>query len=556
MGSMTWRELAYGGAVAMMMGCSDSEPAGPNPGPGPTPITVRITSPTDTLRSIGEQQSLVAKVTDEAGAPITDPTVIWSSAGTGTIGVASDGIVTARANGTARVVAAVGAAADTIELTVAQRAASIQIIGADTVFNPGVRTRFTATAEDALGNAYVLSELVWETANAGVATAQPGFVLPLKAGTTDVIVRAGDFSESHPFTVVDALPLGVSQALAEAFQWAMEDSASVNGAFGASAVIVIPDVGTWKGVYGYSDASTRIRPDMMFFAGSINKAINSAVLLSLVDAGTVSLDDTIGDWLPPFTNPNIPTGVTIQQMLQNTSGIFSFTTAPTWGDSVLADPARVWDPQETMEKFVLAPLFAPGTSWKASNSGYVLSAMIAETATGRTFAQQLRSRVFDPMGMVEVNTPFFEVPTAPIAATWQGPPGGPLESADGLRVPSIHTALFPQTILSADALAKFGQSLFGDFLSPALKAQMLDAVPDDGGIPGQIGGGIGIRKYNYLGRTQYGHSGSQGTGSGFLVWDEASGIIVAILYNQNGSSHFSSHFRLVPHLLQIALAAQ
>jgi hypothetical protein len=160
------------------------------------------------------------------------------------------------------------------------------------------------------------------------------------------------------------------------------------------------------------------------------------------------------------------------------------------------------------------------------------------------------------MGLVEVNAPFFEVPTAPIAATWQGPPGGPLESADGLRVPSIHTSLFPQSILSADALAKFGQSLFGDFLSPALKAQMLDAVPDDGGIPGQVGGGIGIRKYNYLGRTQYGHSGSQGTGSGFLVWDEASGIIVAILYNQNGSSHFSSHFRLVPHLLQIALAAQ
>ena len=71
-----------------------------------------------------------------------------------------------------------------------------------------------------------------------------------------------------------------------------------------------------------------------------------------------------------------------------------------------------------------------------------------------------------------------------------------------------------------------------------------------------IRAGLGVRKYNYLGRTQWGHSGSQGAGSGFLVWDEASGITIALLYNQSGSSHLSSHFRLLPSLLQIALDAQ
>ena len=286
------------------------------------------------------------------------------------------------------------------------------------------------------------------------------------------------------------------------------------------------------------------------------KSINSAVLLSLADDGVVGLENTLGQWLAPFTNPNIPTGVTVRQLLQNTSGIYSYTSHPSLGDSLFLDLSRAWTPRELMEKFVLAPVFAPGTSWKASNSGYVLAAMIAEAATGMTMAELLRSRVFDPMGMVEATVAGFEDPTAPVASTWQGPPGGPLVSSEDLTTTAAHTILWPQTILGAEALLEFGKSLFGDFLSAPLRAQLLTSVPDDGGIPGQVGGGVGIRKYNYLGRTQWGHSGSQGTGSGFLVWDEASGIVIVLLYNQSGGSHFSSHFRLLPSMLQIALAAQ
>ncbi len=526
-----------------------------DPDSGSVAASVEVSAAVQLLRSIGEQTTVIALVRDASGATI-GKSVIWTSSDAGVVTVSGGGTVTATGNGEADIVARVDQAADTVRITVAQVVTTLTLSGSDTLFNPGVPARYTASANDARGNLYTLAPLVWETSDAGVATVEPGLLLPLTDGTTTLTVRAGDLAETKEVTVITAIDLGVPGDLARTLQWVFEDSSAVNAVFGGSAAVFIPGVGTWRGVLGLSNQLEVMRPDMMFYPGSIKKSINSAVLLSLADDGVVGLDDTIGQWLAPFTNANIPTEVTVRQLLQNTSGIHSYTSNPSLGDSLFLDLSRAWTPRELMEKFVLAPVFAPGTSWKASNSGYVLAAMIAEAATGMTMAELIRSRVFDPMGMVEATVAGFEEPTAPIASTWQGPPGGPLISAEDLTTTGAHTMLWPQAILGAEALLEFGKSLFGDFLSAPLRAELLTSVPDDGGITGQIGGGVGVRKYNYLGRTQWGHSGSQGTGSGFLVWDEASGIVIALLYNQSGGSHFSSHFRLLPSMLQIALAAQ
>jgi CubicO group peptidase (beta-lactamase class C family) len=43
--------------------------------------------------------------------------------------------------------------------------------------------------------------------------------------------------------------------------------------------------------------------------------------------------------------------------------------------------------------------FKPGSSYRYSNSGYALLALIVERASGRTFATFLRQRIFQPLGM-------------------------------------------------------------------------------------------------------------------------------------------------------------
>ena len=43
--------------------------------------------------------------------------------------------------------------------------------------------------------------------------------------------------------------------------------------------------------------------------------------------------------------------------------------------------------------------FAPGSSYRYSNSGYALLALIVERASGQRFAAFLRERIFEPLGM-------------------------------------------------------------------------------------------------------------------------------------------------------------
>lgn len=542
------RALALPLLAAVLYGVACTEPSDVEPA-----ASVLLTGK-QLLVSIGEQTSLTAVVLNAAHAPI-DRVVGWTSSDANVVRV-NVGLVTATGNGEADIVARVDQVADTLHLTVAQVPVSISLVGPDTLFNPGVPARYTGVASDALGSPYTLTPLEWRSSDTTVATVSPGLLLPLADGTTSLSLRAGGLSEAHDIAVVSAIALEVPADLARELQWTFEDSCAANAVFGGSAAVFIPGIGTWQGVVGRSDAQTVLRPNMMFYPGSILKTIASAVLLALADDGTVTLDDTLGQWVAPFANPNIPMGATLRQLLQNTSGAYSYTDHPELGDSLFADPARVWDPRELMEKFVLAPEFAPGTSWKSSNTGYVLASLVAEAATGMTMAELLRSRVYDPMGMVEASVAGFEAAPAPVAATWRGPAGGPLVSSSDLMTTAAHTILWPQTVLGSRALLTFGQALFGGFLSAATRTQLLTSVPDDGSIPNQVGAGLGVRQYDFLGRTQWGHSGTQGAGSGFLVWDETSGVVIALLYNQNATSHYSSHFRLVPRLLQIALTAQ
>ena len=109
---------------------------------------------------------------------------------------------------------------------------------------------------------------------------------------------------------------------------ALEELVAMPG--GPPGAISVVQVGNEQTVHtaGVSDLATGAAPaigDHMRVA-SAAKAFSGAAALSLVDQGILSLDDTIGKWLPDM--PAAWAAVTLRQLLSHTSGLPDFTQSP------------------------------------------------------------------------------------------------------------------------------------------------------------------------------------------------------------------------------------
>ena len=94
--------------------------------------------------------------------------------------------------------------------------------------------------------------------------------------------------------------------------------------------------------------------------------------------------------------------MTISHLLSHTSGIVDYEDViPSGTTSQLhdADVLRLLESEDSA-------YFKPGTSYRYSNSGYALLALIVERASEKSFATFLHDRIFQPLGMT--NTVAYE----------------------------------------------------------------------------------------------------------------------------------------------------
>ena len=83
-------------------------------------------------------------------------------------------------------------------------------------------------------------------------------------------------------------------------------------------------------------------------------------------------------------------------MLTHTSGIPNYTDLPTFID-IMRKPTT---PLELVKSFWDLPLdFEPGAKFKYSNSGYIVLGYIIEQVTGKSYEDNLKEKIFEPLGM-------------------------------------------------------------------------------------------------------------------------------------------------------------
>lgn len=236
---------------------------------------------------------------------------------------------------------------------------------------------------------------------------------------------------------------------------------------------------------GVADVETgrKARPGDKFRIASATKTYVSTVVLQLVGEGRLSLDDTVGEWLPGVVsgNGNDGSGITVRQLLNHTSGLFNYTADfPALSGIAAYEAGRhtTWTDEELVAIAMRhAPTFEPGTDWSYSNTNYTLAGMIIKKVTGHTWQQEVTKRIVRPLALHNTSTP----------TTSSRIPGSHMKgySAFGESAPAIDvTAFNPSAAGAAGAMISttgdmttFYQALMrGRLLKPAQLKEMKTTV--------------------------------------------------------------------------------
>ena len=164
--------------------------------------------------------------------------------------------------------------------------------------------------------------------------------------------------------------------------------------FGATG----PAIEAFAGKVGRAPDARPVDQDTLYQIGSTSKSFTVAVILQLEAAGKLSINDTLGKWLPEYPAWR---DVTLRHLLNMTSGI------PTYSETEWM--SRVWA-NEPMRAFTLKELadaaYPSATNqlpvnkgYFYSNTNYILAGMIAEKAAGKSYRDLVHEMVIKPHGL-------------------------------------------------------------------------------------------------------------------------------------------------------------
>ena len=149
------------------------------------------------------------------------------------------------------------------------------------------------------------------------------------------------------------------------------------------------------GEYGFASLEhfVPVSTDTVFELASLTKHMTALEVLSLVEEGGLSLDDTLSLYVDDV--PEAWSAITLNQLLSHMAGLAHRFEARPNGQFQLA-----YTTEEMLASAKATPLEAePGTDWGYSDQGYFLLGLVIEQVTGQSFEAALRERFWAPLGM-------------------------------------------------------------------------------------------------------------------------------------------------------------
>jgi len=341
---------------------------------------------------------------------------------------------------------------------------------------------------------------------------------------------------------------------------------------GAIIGVYTEDGSYYKAYGGDRTTGLELTLDHKMRYGSCTKMHTALLVLAQVDAGHISLNDTLPQYVPG--GPDYWNRITIKHLLMMQSGIEDYLQQDAAvAQSYFLSPTSTFDPLPKILSYT-TPLFEPGTQSEYSNSNYILLGMILEWCdatygTGRDIRTILLEDSAGALGLDETEWPTGNYMTAPYSRGW----------AANLALPTIQAMLGPLAFLagllgypttaevewtacsttwggSAGALngtvanaIKFGQALAsGALLSPAMK-QLRDetfvtyttytpANPWEG--PGWMGFGLGVIQWG----SWLGWIGNLGGYKCTLFANPTNGAVIVVMMNHMSAQDVTLFYRI------------
>jgi D-alanyl-D-alanine carboxypeptidase len=294
-------------------------------------------------------------------------------------------------------------------------------------------------------------------------------------------------------------------------------------------------------VYSHAYGKARLEPltpaapDMRYSIGSISKQFTAAAILILQEQGKLSLDDTVGKYVPGLTRGD---EVTIRQVLSHTSGYQDY-----WPEDYVMTPMlHDESAQQILDTWAKKPLdFEPGTQWQYSNTNFVIAGAIVEKVSGQKLMDFLVDHIFHPLGMKSVWNSDEAKLTQADATAYYRYALGPLRVAPKEGRGWMFAA--GELAMTAHDLALWDESLIAQSIlsSESYKKMFTEVKLKDGKGTHY---GLGVEVIDRNGHRSIEHSGEV---SGFVSDNEVlvdDGAAVAVLTNQDAIGAASTIARL------------
>ena len=207
--------------------------------------------------------------------------------------------------------------------------------------------------------------------------------------------------------IVDTLDPKISEGLDQALKsFVTPGTLSTPG----TSMLVITPKGRYFKAAGLADVATctHLKADSPYQIGSNTKMMTAAMIYQLQEKGRLNTRDPLSKWLPELA-AKLPYGndVTLEMLLTHTSGLIDYFDVDPGdgGISIGMKDRKILTQAFTPLELVMRTAnsgkfeFKPGEvgKWKYCNTGYILLGLIIEKATGRSYEENLRTRIFRPL---------------------------------------------------------------------------------------------------------------------------------------------------------------